>query len=59
MKLNRTLVVHGELKNQTLVAAEAAKQMGFEYTYAALLEIVRELESSKGDAGSITVLSRT
>jgi hypothetical protein len=30
-----------ELKNQTLVAAELAKQSGFENTYLALMNLVR------------------
>ncbi|WP_299734006.1 hypothetical protein [uncultured Tateyamaria sp.] len=39
--------MESELRNQTLVAAAAAKQQGFENTYRALIEIVRELENSK------------
>jgi hypothetical protein len=30
-----------ELRNQTLVAAELAKQSGFEHTYRALMDLVR------------------
>lgn len=35
-----------ELINQTLVAASVAKQSGFDNTYEALIELVRELERS-------------
>lgn len=35
-----------ELRNRTLVAAVAAKQSGFTYTYEALLEIVQGIEDA-------------
>lgn len=35
-----------ELRNRTLVAASVAKQNGFDNTYEALIELVREMEKS-------------
>lgn len=35
--------MQSELKNQTLVAAELARQSGFDETYKALLSIARQI----------------
>jgi hypothetical protein len=42
-ELNGAKNMHSELKNQTLVAAELARQSGFGETYKALLSIARKL----------------
>ena len=39
--------MQSELRNLALVAAETAKQRGFKNTYAALLEIVKELQQER------------
>ena len=44
--------MHAELRNQTLVAAAAAKHEGFENTYAALIDLVKELDRPKDAATS-------
>lgn len=44
--------MQSELINQTLVAAEAARQEGYEGTYVAMMEIVRELTAERADAKS-------
>jgi len=38
-----------ELRNQTLVAAELAKQSGFEQTYQALMDLLRSRFESESD----------
>lgn len=48
--------MHTELKNQTLVAAEVARQNGFEGTHLALLEVLHQLyqeELSRGQSTEI------
>jgi hypothetical protein len=42
-EINGDRNMHCELKNQTLVAAELARQAGFSETYKALLSIARQL----------------
>ncbi len=40
--------MQSELKNQTLVAAELARQSGFSETYNALLSIARQIGLAEG-----------
>ena len=42
--------MQSELINQTLVAAEAARQKGYHGTYIAMMEIVRELAAERAAA---------
>lgn len=48
-----------ELRNQALVAANAAKAAGFTSTYEALLEIVRELSSGGANSNLDATLPLT
>jgi hypothetical protein len=46
--------MQNELRNQTLVAASAAKQNGFPHTYEALISIIKAM-----DAAGIVVSERS
>ena len=51
--------MQADLRNRTLVAAEFAKQGGFDNTFIALIEISKELEAAKASLPSLSELSRT
>lgn len=51
--------MQSELRNQTLVAAAAAKHQGFENLYNALIAIVKEMDAKQDAPTSLKAFSNT